>query len=237
MTTPPARHDETVLDDDLARFTKGLVPIITTRDLIFLDTETITLEHAANRLTVWEIYIERHNTAGTIEVAHLFPRHDEYLRNLPDRFEADYNQRVPETDKRTSAPTTGSVLAQLLRRRGDNPPPIVVGANPAFDTNHLAPYLVEAGATDGSFFRRLDVEAACYGAMGTIPGDAAGGLVGLTAALGLPITDAHTAHGDVAMTKNLYLHVFPGTVLNRAAHPQLQHLHDHHDHDHDGEGA
>ena len=215
-------HD--VLPEDLARFTRGLVPIITDRDLVFLDTETISLEHAANRLTVWELFAERHNAAGTVEVAHLFPRHDEYLRNLPDRFEADYNRRVPESDKRTNAPTTGTVLAQLLRRRGDNPPPIVVGANPAFDTNHLAPYLVEAGASDGSFFRRVDIEAAAYGALGIIPGDAAGGLVGLTKRFGLPITDAHTAHGDVAMTKNLYLRLFPDTVRNRDAHhPDLHH--------------
>lgn len=213
--------DETktdVLPDDVERFTRGLVPIQTDRDLVFIDTETIRLTSDQRLFLVWELYAERHNTAGTIEVAHLFPVHDESLRELPERFEADYAARVPVAEKRTRVETTGDVLAQLLRQRGDNPPPVVVGANPMFDTAHLAPYLQAAGRTDGSFFRRLDIEAATYGAMGTIGHDAAGGLVGLTKVLGLPVTNAHTAHGDVAMTKNLFLRVFPGEVTNLDAH-------------------
>lgn len=207
-----------VLPEDVSRFTRGLVPVRTDRDLVFVDTETIRLVADARLYLVWELYAERHNTAGTIEVAHLFPVHDESLRDLPPRFEADYAARVPPAEKRTRVETTGDVLAQLLRRRGDNPPPVVVGANPMFDTAHVAPYLAAASRDDGSFFRRLDIEAAAYGALGFVPAGADGGLVGLTKRFGLPITDAHTAHGDVAMTKNLYLSVFPDTVANLVDH-------------------
>lgn len=207
-----------VLPEDVSRFTRGLVPVRTDRDLVFVDTETIRLVADARLYLVWELYAERHNTAGTIEVAHLFPVHDESLRDLPPRFEADYAARVPPAEKRTRVETTGDVLAQLLRRRGDNPAPVVVGANPMFDTVHLAPYLAAASRDDGSFFRRLDIEAATYGAMGTVGHDAAGGLVGLTKALGLPVIDPHTAHGDVEMTKNLFLRVFPTQVVNLGQH-------------------
>lgn len=216
LTPIPVSTD--VLPDDVARFTRGLVPIRTERDLVFLDTETIRLVTHPGAFLVWELYAERHNSVGTIEVAHLYPVHDEGLRDLPEKFEADYAARVPAAQVRTGVETTGTVLAQLLRQRGDNPPPIVVGANPMFDTAHLAPYLAAAERTDGSFFRRLDIEAATYGAVGTLVKDSAGGLVGLTKTLGLPVIDPHTAHGDVAMTKNLFLRVFPGELTNLSAH-------------------
>lgn len=216
-----AAHDETVLPEDLARFTRDLVAVKSTRDLVFIDTETITLAFEPGQLVVWEIYAERHNTAGTIEVAHLFPEHNEHLLNLPERFHTDYTTRVPPPEVRTHPHTVGAVLAQLLRRRGNQPPPTVVGANPHFDTTRIGPYLHAADATDGSHFRRLDVEAAAYGHLGVTPHDADGGLVGLTTRFGLPIVDAHTAHGDVTMTKNLYLTLFRTQVTDPDQHPVL----------------
>ena len=118
-------------------------------DIVFLDTETLGLDHDA---PVWEFAAIRRQASGTETSLHIFIEHEPepWLSEMPARFAADYRDRYNLVDDIPvyTEYDAAEMIVDFLH--DDDQPPHIVGAVPDFDTTRLARLLVRnefAGVT------------------------------------------------------------------------------------------
>lgn len=188
--------------------------------IVFLDTETTGLRAKAQ---VWEIAAIRREADGSEAALHLQVAHDtSQIPFLDRRFRIDWATRYDPAIA-LSVRDAGCDIVDFLAPDGELP--VIVGSNPRFDLQMLAP-LVAAGCgneidiEDLVHYRLVDIGALAYG---WFAARASAGAVDdevhyvlerglpwssdeLSRALGIDPDDfdRHTAMGDVRWVKAIY---------------------------------
>lgn len=202
-------------------------------DIVFLDTETLGLDHDA---PIWEFAAIRRQASGTETSLHIFIEHEPepWLSEMPARFAADYRDRYNLVDDIPvyTEYDAAEMIVDFLH--DDEQPPHIVGAVPDFDTTRLTRLLVRnefAGVTRCErialacqtmphrlpwHYHLIDVENLAVGYLSAL-----GQLIDppyksdtLSAALGVDPEqfDRHTAMGDVLWVRAQYDAIMGGAL-------------------------
>lgn len=184
---------------------------MTTPTLVFLDTETTSLNRVSRR--VWEVALIVREPGGTAEtdIEHVWQVSDVDLSDADPRslkigkfHDRHFIHRIgpqPETCERSFSLRTERAVASHVETltRGA----ILVGAVPSFDEETLAAMLRRHGLCPSWHYHLVDVETLAAGALKIAPPwdfdkvlDAYG--------LAYDEADRHTALGDARMVRDLY---------------------------------